>query len=87
MPQFDAYLRNALQWGFRQISAESPDAALEEAWRLIKDDPTRFKMFYDGEFCDTVTQIEICAAGSNDELAMRKLPAMEKFLLTAKFRK
>lgn len=69
MPQFGVYLRNALQWGFRQVSAVGPDAALEGARRLIKDDPAGFEMFYDGEFCDTVTQIQVSAAGSNDELA------------------
>ncbi len=85
MPQFDIYLRNALQWGFRQVSAGSPDEALEEARRLIKDEPTSFEMFYDGEFCDSVTQIHVCSAGSNDEFAT--LPAMEKLLPAAKFRK
>jgi hypothetical protein len=69
MPQFDIYLRNALQWGFRQVWAETPDTALAAAQRLIEDDPTGFEMFYDGEFCDTVTRIHVCESGSNDTLA------------------
>jgi hypothetical protein len=69
MPQFDIYLRNALQWGIGHVWAESPDEALGEARRLIEDDPTGFQMFYDGEFCDTVTEIRVCEPGDNDTLA------------------
>jgi hypothetical protein len=70
VPQFDVYLRNALQWGVRQIWAEGPDEALDEVRLLIEDDPACFEMFYDGEFCDTITHIRVCEPGGNDTLVL-----------------
>lgn len=69
MPQFDIYLRNALQWGIRKVWAESADQALSEAQRMIEYDPLGFEMFYDGEFGDTVTHIRVCEPDHNDTLA------------------
>lgn len=70
MPQFEIYLRNDVQWGIRQVRAASADEALQEARRLIEDDPDGFEMFYDGEFCDTVTEIRVCEPGQNETRAM-----------------
>jgi hypothetical protein len=69
MPQFDIYVRNPTQWGIRALRAENPDAALADAQRLIEDDPGGFEMFYDGEFCDTVTLIRVCERGASVTLA------------------
>jgi len=74
MPQFDIYLRNPLQWGIRQICAPSAAKALEDAQRLTEADPTGFEMFYDGEFCDGITQIRICESGHNETLARWQSP-------------
>jgi hypothetical protein len=70
MPQFDIYLRNPIQWGIRQVWAPSAEEALEEARRLIEDEPRGFEMFYDGEFCDYVTEIRICEPGDVETHAM-----------------
>jgi hypothetical protein len=70
MPQFDIYLRNPVQWGIRQVRAGNSGEALEEARRLIENDPSGFELFYDGEFCDTVTHIRVCEPGANTTLAM-----------------
>jgi hypothetical protein len=74
MPQFDIYLRNALQWGIRQVWAGNAEEALEEAQRLIEADPANFEMFYDGEFCDGVSHIRICESGDNETLAKWQSP-------------
>lgn len=69
MPQFDIYLRNPLQWGLREVWAENPEAALDQAKQLMADDPGGFAVFYDGEFCDTVTHIRVCDRVTNETLA------------------
>jgi hypothetical protein len=74
MPQFDIYVRNALQWGIGKVWSVSPDEALKEAQRLIDADPASFEMFSDGEFCDGITQIRIYESGDNETLAKWQSP-------------
>jgi hypothetical protein len=70
MPQFDIYLRNGVQWGFRTLCARSAREALKKAERLIKEGPAGFQLFYNGEFSKAVKEMWACRHDSNEALAM-----------------